>query len=139
MQIKRSGSRLYVVLAKEEPLIATLKQVMIEHSIQSGAIQGIGALKEVRMGFYHLSQKKYHEETFPKEYELISLDGNMSWFQEDPIVHCHVAIGDDDFKVYGGHLFEAKVAVTTEIQMEVGDIRIQRRFDECIGLNLQML
>lgn len=38
---------------------------------KSGTLNGIGALKDVTLGFYHI----------------------------------HTALGDSEFKVYGGHLF----------------------------------
>ncbi len=55
---------------------------------------------------------------------------NENYFQEQalfveikkvwhPIIHCHTIIGDDNFKVIGGHMQDAKVAIKVEVIIDV--------------------
>jgi len=127
-------------LFKDEKVNESLKEFTLKNGIPSGFISGLGALKNSELGFYHLSQKHYDRKIFAPEMELISLTGNISWLKEDePIIHTHVALGDPEFRVFGGHLFEAEVAVTVEIFIHSFSDKIYRKMDESIGLNLMCL
>lgn len=59
-------------------------------------------------------------------YELISLMGNVSVKDCVPFVHVHVALGDEDGRVYGGHLVEAKVFVA-EVFVQELDVDLRRK------------
>lgn len=128
-----------VVVDRGEKLVESLAQVAREHKIGAAQITGVGALCQSRLGFFHCDQKKYDERLFEAEAELLSLVGNISWLGADPIVHVHVTLGDEEFRVFGGHLFEAEVAVTAEVQILTYETKVERQWNDSIGLNLQSL
>jgi len=76
----------------------------------------------------------YDKKVFKDEMELISLHGNLSLVDGKPFVHIHVSLGDSEFKVWGGHLFNAKVAVTCEIFFRPFKANVYREFNPDIGL-----
>ncbi|MDA9189490.1 DUF296 domain-containing protein [bacterium] len=123
-------------LDKDEELFSTLENWATKNNIQGGYLKGIGALKDVELGFYHLEQKHYDKVLFPREAELLSLDGNMSFKEGSPFFHIHAVLGNEKFEAFGGHLFSAKVAVTAEIQFIPFDARLDRAMNEEIGLSL---
>lgn len=126
-----------LIIDKDEPLVATLTNFATQQSLAGGLISGIGALKDVELGYYDLHNKEYIRKTFNEmDYELISLSGNISLKESKPFIHVHASLGDMDFNVFGGHLFEATVAVTTEIFITPLGVMPERRFDQCIGLAL---
>jgi len=129
----------FVCLDRGEKVIHSLLEWVEQRRIESGVITGIGAVMNSRLGFYHLSQKRYEEKFHAPEAELISLSGNISWFTDKPVVHCHVCLGDTEFRAIVGHLFEAEVAVTVEIYLSVKNERICRTFRPEMGLNLMEL
>ena len=47
-----------------------------------------------------------------------------------------MTMSDANYQVFGGHLFEAKIAVTGEIWIIPADIDVDRVKDDTIGLNL---
>ena len=47
-----------------------------------------------------------------------------------------MAAGDEQGRVFGGHLNEAIVSATCEMVVEVIDGQVDRAFDEDVGLNL---
>ena len=51
-------------------------------------------------------------------------------------LHLHIAAGDEEGLVHGGHLNRAIISATAEIQIQVIDGEIGREFSEEIGLNL---
>ena len=50
--------------------------------------------------------------------------------------HLHMSAGDENGHVFGGHLNEATVSATCEMVIEIIDGKVDRYFDEEIGLNL---
>lgn len=136
MELRNTEYGYFLKLHKDEKLNTTLAQFMIEQKIEGGFFHGLGALKNSELGFYHLHKKEYQRETFHDEAELLNLTGNLSWFEGKPIVHSHVTLGDTEFKAFGGHLFEADVAVTVEIMVTTFKEKIERKYAPDIGLNL---
>lgn len=77
-------------------------------------------------------RKKFSQE----DYELIALNGNISLKQNAPYIHVHALLGQRDFTVFGGHLFEGEVAVTAEIMILTLGNMPKRAFNKQIGLDL---
>jgi predicted DNA-binding protein with PD1-like motif len=119
-----------------DEIFSTLTKFAAENGIHSGSIIGIGVLKDPVLGFYDLEKKKYIQREFRGEFELAGLSGNFSRLGTDTILHCHVALSDREFKLIGGHLFQAKVGVTTEFHIKPGGVEVTRAHDPEIGLNL---
>ena len=137
MLVEQSGDSWIIVLDKGQKLMSTLTDIAKEKNIQGGQIVGIGALEDVELGAYELSKKEYIRKTFNEyEYELISLNGNISLKDGAPFIHCHTALGKHDFSMFGGHLFEATVAVTAEIYISPFGKMPERLMNEEIGLGL---
>ncbi len=129
--------RLLIVIKKGEKLVERLTQLLEQKKIQGGMISGLGALTEVELGYYDLEEKNYIRQTFSgDDFELISLTGNLTLKDQRPYVHVHALLGRRDFSTFGGHLFEATVAVTTEVSViPLGKMPI-REMDQAIGLGL---
>ena len=139
MQFQSTEDGFHLLIEKDELLMATLKAFVEERKIPSATLTGLGALKGARLGFYHLEEKKYDERVFSGDHELISLVGNASWHGNEAIIHCHVTLGDEQFRVWGGHLFEAEVAVVGEVFLSVKNTKLVRVHSDCIGLKVQSL
>lgn len=136
MEFRKTENGYLLKFEKDEKLHKTLEQFMKDQKIPGAFYQGLGALKNCELGFYHLHKKEYQRETFPDEAELLNLTGSLTWFEGTPVVHSHVTLGNTEFKAYGGHLFEADIAVTVELNMTVFTEKVEREFVPDIGLNL---
>ena len=136
MEAIKNGEAWFLRLDKGEDLFSTLEKWALNNEMKSGHLSGIGALKDVELGFYHLAEKHYDRKMFPKEAELLSLDGNLCSLDSKPFFHIHVVLGNEKFEAFGGHLFSAKVAVTCEINFRPFLENIVRTPNEEIGLNL---
>ena len=62
------------------------------------------------------------------EYELTSLMGNITIKENNPFIHMHVNISDDNYKCFGGHLFHAKITVTGELFVIVLNDKVERKY-----------
>ena len=136
MQSYEALSRFLVRLDLDEEIITTLSQFAKEKQLKGAQVFGIGAVKQAVLGFFDLSRREYQKQEFSEEMELVSLMGNLSWSGEEPILHAHVSISGPDYRVFGGHLFSAFIAVTGEFFITPLDIKIERMLHEPTGLKL---
>ncbi len=124
-----------IIIERNEKLAAVLNDIVAKHKIKGGLISGLGALKDVEMGYYELGKRDYIRKTFSEEdYELISLNGNISLKDGKPYCHLHASLGCSDFSVFGGHLFEATVAVTCEISIISMGFMPERLLNPDVGI-----
>ena len=56
-----------------------------------------------------------------------------------PFSHTHITFSDTDYKVFGGHLFDAKITAAGEFIMQLGSENINREINLGIGLPLWCL
>lgn len=137
MKYQALESDRYVIrLDKDEKIHATLAELFGELQVQGGFLTGIGAVKNVEVGFYHLERKSYERKLFTEHHELLSLTGNVSFLNDERVIHTHVTFSNAQFECFGGHLFEAEVAVTAEIFFQKIPIPLYRKPNTSIGLNL---
>ncbi len=135
MFTQQKDGRFLIVLDRDQAVIETLTKLASQHGILGGTITGIGALKDPELGFYELHKRDYIRKTFRNEdFELLALNGNISWRDGAPYIHVHTALGRADFSVIGGHLFEARVAVTAEIYVTTFGIMPERKLQSDLGL-----
>ncbi len=137
--IKSTSGQYLIRLIKDQEIFATLERFALETGVRAGALTGIGALKNIELGFYHLDQKQYERRHFTEEAELLGLTGNVALLEGRPFFHIHAVLGAADFSTYGGHLFSARVAVTVEIHLSPMPLEVSRQYDSAIGLNLLSL
>lgn len=107
----------------------TLLSFFKQKRFASGFYQGIGALKEVELGFFNTKKNNYIHKCLEGEFELITAMGNISLVEGEPFAHTHVCLGDKNYRSYSGHLFEATIAVTAEIFLIPIDIAMIRKED----------
>lgn len=139
MFYRQIGSAIAVRLERGEELVSSLLQVC--KALQPGAatITGLGACDLARVGVYKVSEKKYYPVTLTGEHELVSLTGSLTAMQGEPYLHLHAAFGDDQGRVWGGHLNEARISATAEIFITPIGGEIGRHVDPVLGLNLLSL
>lgn len=136
MEFKRFGSKYVVRMDKGEEIVSTLTDLVKKENIRLGRVSGIGAVNRAVIGLFELDKKEYHKKEFKGDFEVLSLSGNISEMDEKEYLHFHITFGDKDFNVYGGHLNEAVISATGEIIIDVIDGRLDRQFDEDLGLNI---
>ena len=128
----------FLVLARGEELIASLRRFCEEQEVHWGQFQAVGAVEDVQIGYYDLESRQYvfHHEDGPLE--VASMDGNISELDERPLVHAHAVLSrcDETLSCIGGHLKSARVALTLEICLWQVTQPLLRQFDEETGLNL---
>jgi len=129
-----------IIVGKVEPdedLIEAIIAMVKNHKIQSGLINCIGALKKFTVGYFNIDTKIYERKTFEEYIELVSCMGNIAFKDGEPIIHLHLSIGNSEYSVIGGHLFQpAIVSITGEVYILEIDQKVSREIDPELNLAL---
>ncbi len=136
MEARKSGRVHLVRLDKGEPVLASLHAYVARRKILGGSIVGLGAVEAAELGFFDPLRRTYDRTTIAEARELLSLVGTISRLDGAPFVHAHVTLAGPDHAVVGGHLFEARVAVTGEFVIDEAPIASSRVLDDATGLKL---
>ena len=139
MKFRMDKSRAYMTLAKGDNINKTFESFAEVKGVGCAWMNGIGALENPEIGYYSLEDKAYHRKTFKGEYELTSLIGNITLKEGKPFSHTHITFSDTEFRVFGGHLFNANITAAGEFIMQFGSDEINREMNAEIGLPLWCL
>ena len=124
-------------LEKGDDLIKSLTEFAKKNDIKAAKVTAIGAVQEAVISFYDQDKREYFAKEFPQNLEIIHCGGNISLKDGQPIVHAHIALGDEAGKMYGGHLEDGTKVFACEFVIEVlkGE-SLKRGYDEATGLPL---
>lgn len=127
----------YVIrLNKNDEVVSSIKEVCENENITLGSISGIGAVNFVEAGLFDTEKKEYHSNKFEEDMEIVSLSGNISTMNNEVYLHFHICIADKNGNAFGGHLNKALISATGEIIIHQIEAKINREFNEAVGLNL---
>ena len=135
MKYRIVGEKIFVSLQTGDLINKSLTEISVKENISNAWINGIGAIDSVEVGYMDVVNKKYQKRKFNDNYELLSLIGNITIKDGVPFVHTHITFSDTEYKVFGGHLFDAKITATGEIILTVADSKIDRQFNENVGIH----
>jgi uncharacterized protein len=140
LHFNEQGTRSFVArLEKGEDILGSIRRLAKAWKIQAGVLEGIGSLSKAKLGHYDFTTKNYHYEVFQEDLEILSLAGNISSLDDEPLPHVHVTLGKRDFTVLGGHLEEGSSANMVELFIRVLPGKIVKSKDVNSGLNLFQL
>ncbi len=135
MQYKKFGNDYVIRLETGEEIIDSLKKFVEKEKIEGGFFYGLGAVKDVTLGYFNLEKKEYKEKSFKEDFELTSLVGDVAFSNGKIIVHAHVTLADEDFKTFSGHLGKAIVTATVELVFNLIKGKLLKKPDPKSGLN----
>lgn len=139
MTFRKTGKGYIIRMFKGEKVIETLTKFCEKENIRGAYFHGLGAVSEAEFGYYDLSKKEYAFTKYNNMMEVVSMTGNVALFKGDTVLHVHGIFSDTENKTLGGHIKEAMVGVTVEVHVTDCEERIERKYDEEIGLNLMEL
>lgn len=137
MKIKKLTNNEYVVLLKKgDNLIENLTKFHKEVGNKFCKVNAIGALTDISLGYAYLEngEIQYNNVVYTEEFELLSLDGNISMRDGNTAIHLHASLSDSENKCIGGHINYATVSIVCEMFISVYDINVNRVFDKEVGI-----
>src|ERR1700752_2518475 len=87
----------------DEPM--SLIEELSEKRGVSSHFSMIGGCSDVELAYYDIDKKEYSSKTHSaRNIEVITITGNVAWFEGKAWVHAHGVFGDDDHNCFGGHI-----------------------------------
>ena len=136
MDYRRFGKTIVMRIDKGEEVLTQLKAMALKEDIQLASVRALGATNDFTVGVFKVDEKKYYANHFTGDFEIVSLTGTISTMNGEYYAHLHMSAGDEQGRVFGGHLNEAIISATCEMVVEVIDGRVERTHDADVGLNL---
>ncbi|MCP4649969.1 MAG: DNA-binding protein [PVC group bacterium] len=119
-------------------LLVSLTELCKKEDIKLGVFSVVGALRNVKLGYYNQDTKQYVEcINLDKKLEITSCAGNISLLNSDIFVHAHVTLADHQGQCYGGHLVNgARIFAAEYYIRELVGAELERKHDPDTGLSL---
>ncbi|RLF81506.1 DNA-binding protein [Thermococci archaeon] len=117
-------------IPKGKEFLNSVTEFAKKHNILIGTISAIGTLKNPKIGYFEEEKKQYKVIELEGTYELISAMGNISLKDNEPFAHIHVSLGDEEGKMFGGHLVEGEVFVAEVVVQELLGELLERKLQE---------
>ena len=139
MDYRNYSGKYYVRLDKGDEVVASLPALCRKEEIALAQVQGIGGCGEVTVGVFDTETKTYREETVTGTLEMISLDGNITEYEDKPFLHAHATFAyhrDGEAKLLSGHLLKAVISLTGEIVLTPADGKIGRKYLDDLGIRV---
>ncbi|MGN1276552.1 MAG: PPC domain-containing DNA-binding protein [Floccifex sp.] len=136
MEYKRFDNTIIARIDKNEEILEQVKEIAIKENIKLASIQALGAINDFTVGVFKVDEKKYYANSFQGNYEIVSLTGTINTMNDEYYCHLHLSAGNDQGQVFGGHLNKAIVSATCEMVIQIINGKVDRVFDEEVGLNV---
>ncbi len=136
MEYKKFKNTIVVRIDKGEEILEKIKEIALKEKIKLANINALGATNNFVVGVYKVDEKKYYSNEFKGNFEIVSLTGTINTMNDEFYTHIHMSAGNEKGEVFGGHLNKAYVSATCEMVINIIDGRVDRYFDDEIGLNL---
>ena len=112
MEYRRFGNTIYLRLDPKEEILEEIGKVAKKKNIRLAQVTGLGAINDFTAGVYNTVTKEYHSIQFQGAFEIVSLTGTVTRKDGDVYLHLHIAAGDEEGHVHGGHLNRAIISAT---------------------------
>lgn len=121
-----------------EDLLGELNDFCKKNAIKLGVFNIIGAVRNVKLGYFDQEQKKYTGSVeLNKKLEISSCMGNISIKDGEIFCHAHITLADFESKAFGGHLMPGTEIFAAEFFIqELTGAELVRGKDEKTGLPL---
>lgn len=134
--IGERGETHVLVFDKGDEVMENLRAFAAGRELTAGHFTAIGAFSDVVLGFLDPETKQYERIVVDEQVEALSLVGDVSLENGEPLIHAHVVVGKRDGSAHGGHLLEAHVWPTLEVVLTESPAHLRRAVDRETGLPL---
>ena len=119
-----------------DDFMAELLDFAGKQSVLFASFSAVGAFERSTIAFFDLAKKEYEKTLVDEQVEVMSLVGNIAFYEHKPKIHAHIVIGKRDGSAYGGHLMSGTARPTLEVSLSAFDTPIVRKLDNTTNLPL---
>jgi len=130
------GRNFLIRAEHDSDLIKSVAELAKKNEITTATFTAIGALKNAKLGFYNQKKHDYSETLLSTPQEIASCIGNVSMKDDEPFVHAHAVLADQNGNTNAGHLLEGKVFAAEIHLTELVGAKLIRKTDPVTGLSL---
>ena len=87
---------------------------------------GLGMVEDPELAFYHSDIGKYKNTVIQGIYDVASVTGNITVFEDGYFPHVHISFNDERHNTSSGHVITGKVHIIMEIFLRITDVSIHR-------------
>lgn len=129
MRYAASEEVVVIRLTEGDDIHDSISQVCTENNIDSAmVVTGLGMVSHITFGWF--TGNEYLTETHDNTFELIGLNGNVSYKGNKLYPHLHGIFSREDHSVLGGHILKATAHNNIEIFIKpIQTIFLNRDFD----------
>ena len=135
-EYRRFNNKIIARIDKGEEILEKIKDIAEKENIKLASVTALGATNNFTVGVYNVDEKKYYSNEFKGSFEIVSLTGTINTMNGNFYTHIHMSAGNDEGKVFGGHLNKAIVSATCETVIDIIDGKVDRKYDKETGLNI---
>ena len=136
MEYQKFGDTYLVRLDRGEEILEQVEALARKEHIALASVQALGAVDHFTVGIYDTEKQVYKANEFRGAFEIVSLVGTVDQKDGQFYAHLHMSAGDDQGRVFGGHLNGARISATCEMVVRELPGRVDREKDPQTGLNL---
>ena len=111
MEYRKFKSTIIARIDKGEEVLEKIKEIAEKENIKLASINALGAINDFTVGVFNVDEKKYYANDFKGNFEIVSLTGTINTINDEFYAHIEMVIN-------------------------IKDGRVDREFNENIGLNL---
>jgi predicted DNA-binding protein with PD1-like motif len=129
---QQGATRTYqLVLTPGTEVVAAISDFVLQNHIEAASFHGLGACTDAVLAYYDPLTHAYQKTAYKQQMEIVSLIGDAAPTAGDGAgIHAHMGVAFADGTMHGGHLFEAHVSPTLELDLTASPVAVHRAFDE---------
>lgn len=108
-----------IIFSAGDEVLSGLKEFAVKYHVTSAHFTAIGDAQSARFGWYDKTKQMFRVNEINKFAEVTSLMGDISMYNNNPVIHAHINLATEDGMVHGGHLLEAIISPTLQVMMTV--------------------
>ena len=136
MDYRKFGDTYLLRIDRGEEIVEQVLLFAEKENVVLADVSALGATDDFTVGVFDLTEKQYYPHTYTGNHEIVSLTGTLTTKDGKHYQHLHLSAGNAKGDVVGGHLTRAVVSATCEMTVRVLPGRVDRVFDEALGINL---
>lgn len=110
-----------------------------KEGITNAAVRGIGSVDSPKLAHYRKDSQKFTEKQLEGIFEISSFEGNIALIDEEPTLHAHVVVSDEQMQAFAGHLIQGTCSATAELFVHRLDSKLTKELNPEIGLKVWVL
>ncbi|HKC67277.1 MAG TPA: PPC domain-containing DNA-binding protein [Bacteroidia bacterium] len=118
-----------LIFSPGDEILSGLEEFALRYNVKSAYFTAIGDASFAKFGWYDESKKMFKVTEIKQPVEIVSLVGDIALYNNEPAVHCHIALAAEDGVLQGGHLLEAFISPTLEVMITVEPTPLYKKLD----------